>query len=999
KTGVPAKLQKVQENGVPDWLCRSEPDWNELQNLEENLRFTSERSVKQVVLRLAGSWTYWGFKFGYFKSELSAWNFFEAIVLELLGQFGAPNSPQLINTGLWWAYGMTKEEEGFYRFDTETGQIQKSECSYKHPTVSACFIIDVEDKITGEGGIYDLVLNEAKIFKFGAGSGVNFSRLRSKSEKISTGINSSGVLEFIKLSDYSASCIKSGGIERGSSKMAVLNISHPDIEDFCLWKTREEISNWLHSTKQYSEALQNLISCSFANIEETGIEPSKFFVRSKFSGNNTNVSVAIPDSFFRALEDDKDWKLKSKNGFEISVSARKIWNTVCFAAWFCGDPGVQYSDTINRWNTCKNSGFINASNPCSEYLFLDNTACTLASLNLKKFFDDFGNFDLERFLKSVRLWIQVLDISLSFAQYPTRKVCENTYLYRTIGLGFTNLGSLLMSLGISYESEEAEVLSALLTWCMTCQAYLVSSDIARELCPFPKFEENKNCFKDVLEAHVREYEKLKIKLKNLNIKEWIARTIKDITAWLDNASKQLLRSTTFRNAQVTCIAPTGTISFIMDAETTGIEPEYSLFKFKKLSDGGRLILLNDSFKQGLQILGYSSSAVEDIEKYVLGHKTLVGAPHINHSVLTSFGFDVNLLDHIERLILTEASLRNVFKIKNFDPEIINQLGIKTDTAVDKNTCLLDLLGFSNDQILQAEKFCFGHGSIVGAPNLKSEHYPVFKVAVSSHPDERISVEGHVKIVAACQKFVSGGISKTINLTRDSTVDEVSNAFLYAWKSGCKSITVYREGSKVDQPLNLLSQSVSTQSNFEVSKKTRKPLPMRRSGFTQKVRLGGQKVYLRTGEYEDGQLGEIFIDLSKEGAALRSIMNHFAIAVSIGLQYGVPLEEYVDAFIFTKYEPSGPVVGSPYIKTATSISDYIFRELAIHYLNRKDLAHVNDKFETDNSITQRGVNTKLELSNEALGFEGEACPECGNFTLIRSGSCLKCVTCGYSTGCS
>ncbi|MCS6961160.1 MAG: adenosylcobalamin-dependent ribonucleoside-diphosphate reductase [Deltaproteobacteria bacterium] len=996
KKDVPSFTVKIPEKELPLWLCPSKPDDKKLAELPENKRFGPEKSIKQVAHRLAGTWTYWGFKLGYFDTEEDAYNFYCEIVHCFIGQYAAPNSPQLINTGLWWAYGINKKDTGFYIWKEESKSIEESPCSYKHPCVSACFILEINDSLTRAGGIYDTLQTEARIFKYGAGAGLNYSSLRSKKEKIDSGFESSGALEFIKLSDFSAGTIKSGGIDRGSSKMAVLNVEHPDIEEFILWKARTEFSK--HMSELGKRLIQNNSGELFFSDNRRSDE-SSFSVQvqdladtvQKSPGGNTNVSVAIPNSFMQAVEEDRDWDLLDRSGKKVqSISARRIWDLLCFSAWFCGDPGVQFTDTINLWHTCKESGKIDASNPCSEYYFLGNTACNLASLNVKKFFCG-SNFLVEQFIHVSRLWALVLDISISFAQYPNREIAMRSHEFRTIGLGITNLGSLILSLAIPYDSQEARFLSCAILAILTLNSYRVSYELACSLGAFPKFDLNKKSMLDVIQRHCVETEKLVKDISNSNSLNCVANfeCLREILLKLATDARSWDK---FRNAQVTAIAPTGTISFILDCETTGIEPEFSYVKIKKLRGGSQMRLLNYAITEALEKLGYTRESCSEIEKYVTGHKTLVGAPCINHSTLLDRGFSPEDLNIVENLIMTKLSLREVFSPNNFSPSLLERLSSKLNRNVGKEACLLTFMGFNHDEIEQAEKFCFGNNSIVGAPNLRKEHFEIFRVANSLYSEERIPVEGHIKMIAEAQKFVSGGISKTVNLPQSASIEDVSRAFYLAWKLGAKSLTVYRDGSKIGQPLVSLKHDRQLEA-LSPHTPERRVLPARRSGFTQKVLIGGQKVYLRTGEYEDGKLGEIFIDLSKEGAALRSIMNHFAIAVSIGLQYGVPLEEYVDAFLYTKYEPSGPVVGSEHIKTATSISDYIFKELAVYYLNRKDL--IQSSSPTEN----RQKKTEIKHSSLNLGFEGEPCPKCGNFTLIRSGLCVRCVTCGYSTGCS
>lgn len=992
KNGVPAALRKRRVDNVPDWLCPSEPDWEVLNQLPEDKRFGPEKSAKQVALRLAGFWTYWGWILGYFTSEIDAKNFFDEVIVSFLGQYACPNSPQLLNSGLWWAYGISKKEEGFYIWDYQEDKVSESECAYKNPSVSACYILGVEDSLTRSGGIYDLLQTEAKIFKFGSGSGVNFSSLRSKAETIFSGARSSGAVEFLKLTDYSAGCIKSGGIDRGSSKMAVLDISHPDIEDFVTWKAVHEAGNIvLKNLKDFTlksgrfEQLKN-------RLTELGISFDRIFHDpGRIPGQNTNVSVRITEDFMKAVEADRDWTLVGKSGKEVAtVNARRLWNLICACSWFCGDPGIQFKETINRWNTCKADGEIMASNPCGEFLFLNNTSCNLASLNVKKFFA--GEFSFEKWSHLVRIWTIVLDISVSAGQYPSPAVAKACHDYRTLGLGVTNLGALLMSLAVPYDSDAGRLIAASILASLTAGAYYTSAELAEQLGEFPRFTANRESFLEVMNLHKSMAERTLAKADRVDSESLSEDLRLLIKILLTSAREHFDRGISigkFRNAQVSCVAPTGTISLLMDCDTTGIEPEFSIVKIKKLRGGGVIKICNSSFLEGLKRLGYSRNSIEEIEQYVTGHKTLAGAPFINHSSLLEKGFTTEDLDLLESMIMNHNSVRELFAVKNLDSRLLKNLGLMTDAELDPNQIILSVLGFSDFEIDSVDKYVYGHNTLKGAPNLRSDHLKIFQVSNSEHSQERISVDGHILMLAECQPFVSGGISKTVNLVESASLNDVHRTFWEAWRLGVKSLTVYRDNSKSGQPLTVRNYDPLNPN----SGLSRRPLPARRTGFTQKVRIGGQKIYLRTGEYEDGSLGEIFIDISKEGAAFRSIMNHFAIAVSIGLQYGVPLEEFVDAFVYTKYEPSGPVIGSEYIKTANSISDYIFRELAIHYLGRHEYAQNSGGNDDVSELIRQ------ELSPPQRGFEGEPCLECGNFTLVRSGNCLKCVYCGYSTGCN
>src|SRR4249920_1526303 len=1029
KAGVAAKLKKVEEETVPSWLWRSVPDTEALALLPESERFVSELSSKQVFDRLAGCWTYWGWKGNYFSSEEDAQAFFDELRFMLAKQMVAPNSPQWFNTGLHWAYGVDGPGQGHFYVDPFTGKLTKSKSAYEHPQPHACFIQSVADDLVNEGGIMDLWVREARLFKYGSGTGSNFSLLRGENEKLSGGGRSSGLMSFLKIGDRAAGAIKSGGTTRRAAKMVVVDIDHPDIESYINWKVIEEqkVAALVTGSKILSERL-NAILKACVNCEADGdgcfdpkcnpalkrdvkaarkakapdnaIRRVIQFARQGYtsihvpvydtdwdseayrtvSGQNSNNSVRVTDEFLRAVEADADWHLTFRKDGKVAktVKARELWEEIGSAAWACADPGIQFHTTINDWHTCPASGPIKASNPCSEYMFLDDTACNLASLNLMAFRREDGSFDVDAYEHAIRLWTVVLEIAVTMAQFPSRRIAQLSYEYRTLGLGYANIGGLLMASGIPYDSPEARSLCGALSAIMTGISYATSADMARELGPFPGFAQNREPMIRVMRNHARAargeaegYEDLKtapVPLDHASCPDpkLLARAMH---AW-ERAIK-LGREYGFRNAQATVIAPTGTIGLVMDCDTTGIEPDFALVKFKKLSGGGYFKIIKQAVPEALRTLGYRESDIAEIEAYAVGHGSLSNAPGINVSTLKAKGFDDEAITKVEKALPTAFDIKFAFNKWTFGEDFLRDtLKIAPEAIAAPGFDLLAAVGFGKREIEAANIHVCGAMTVEGAPHLKAEHYPVFDCA---NPCGRtgkryLSVESHIKMMAAAQPFISGAISKTINMPTDATVEDCKSAYLISWKLALKANALYRDGSKLSQPLqsqliaddededDVLEAFIDKPAAARVSAlavkmvekvverivvmRERERMPDRRKGYTQKAVVGGHKVYLRTGEYDDGRLGEIFIDMHKEGAALRSIINNFAIAVSLGLQYGVPLDEYVDAFTFTRFEPQGPVQGNDSIKYATSILDYVFRELAVSYQGRFDLAHVD-----------------------------------------------------------
>jgi ribonucleoside-diphosphate reductase alpha chain len=1157
KAGVPKALKRVEEETVPSWLWRSVADDDALASLPLKERTRGENSAKEVFNRLAGTWTYWGWKGNYFNSEEDALAFYDEQCFMLATQKCAPNSPQWFNTGLHWAYGIDGPSQGHHYVDHETGKLVKSKTAYEHPQPHACFIQSVSDDLVNEGGIMDLWVREARLFKYGSGTGSNFSSLRGEGERLSGGGKSSGLMSFLKIGDRAAGAIKSGGTTRRAAKMVVVDVDHPDVENYIAWKVKEEekVASLVTGSKIVKKHLTAIMKAC-VNCEGPGgdcfeieknpalkravkdarknMVPDNYIKRviqfakqgytdisfdtydtdwdgeayRTVSGQNSNNSVRVTDEFLKAVETNGDWDLIGRTNGKVykTLKAAELWDKIGHAAWASADPGIQFHSTINDWHTCPASGEIRASNPCSEYMFLDDTACNLASLNLLQFREPASNkFDIESFEHAVRLWTVVLEISVMMAQFPSKEIARLSYDYRTLGLGFANIGGLLMIAGIPYDSHEGRSICAAISAIMTGISYATSAEMARELGPFAGFAKNRDHMLRVMRNHRRAaygaavgYEGVRTTPVPLDENDLSDKSLAAAARKAWDKAVELGEAHGYRNAQSTVVAPTGTIGLVMDCDTTGIEPDFALVKFKKLAGGGYFKIINQSVPEALRTLGYTAEQIEKIIGYAVGHGTLSDAPALNHAQLKAKGFGDEQIAKIEAGLASAFDIKFVFNKWAIGEEFCKTVLKLNDVQLnDFSFDMLAHLGFSKADIDKANIHVCGAMTLEQAPGLRDEHLPVFDCA---NPCGRIgkrylSVESHIRMMAASQSFISGAISKTINMPNDASVDECAAAYMMSWKLGVKANALYRDGSKLSQPLSsqliadeddegedavesLLAKAPVQRVETIVEKiveriveraADRDKLPSRRKGYTQKAVVGGHKVYLRTGEYDDGKLGEIFIDMHKEGAALRAMMNNFAIAVSVGLQYGVPLEEFVDAFTFTKFEPAGMVQGNESIKNATSILDYVFRELAVSYLGRHELAHVEasemgfdalgkgvgednkpsvpaQRFVSSGFVRKQNLANvvvmpqssaahspahalqmraaesvgglalaepaavaytydtpapSMDLRSQAKmkGYEGDTCGECGNYTMVRNGTCLKCDTCGSTSGCS
>jgi len=1151
-----------------------------------------ETDSRQVFHRLAGCWRHWGEKYGYFDTPADAQAFYDELCHMLAQQVAAPNSPQWFNTGLHYAYGIEGVPQGHYYVDPDIGQVTRSKNAYERPQPHACFILSVKDDLVNEGGIMDLWTREARIFKYGSGVGTNFSKIRGENERLSGGGKSSGLMSFLRVGDRSAGAIKSGGTTRRAAKMVCLDIDHPDIETFVRWKVVEEqkVANLVTGSQVNQKHLNAIIKACHVNSEsgqgqaepntdprrnaglrkaiaeaklasvplnyiqrviqlagqgytaiefptyDTGYESEAYLT---VSGQNSNNSVRIPNEFFQSVESGGDWNLTSRTGNMVTktLKAKELWDDICYSAWASADPGIQYDTTINEWHTCPVDGRINASNPCSEYMFLDDTACNLASINLVKFYDQKTcTFDLEGYRHAIRLWTIVLEISVLMAQFPSRDIAQLSYNFRTLGLGYANIGALLMQMAIPYDSSQARAIAGALTAILGGESYATSAEMAALLGPFPSYEQNAEHMKRVIRNHRRaaynatgeQYESLSVLPVGIDPDECPTDMLKAARQAWDKAI-ELGEKHGFRNAQVTVLAPTGTIGLLMDCDTTGVEPDFALVKFKKLAGGGYFKIINQSIPSALNRLGYSADEIDDVVAYCVGRKTLRDAPFINHESLADYGFTQESLAKVEKALENAFEIGFAFNKWTLGEDFCREkLGFTLEQLNDWSFNMLQSLGFTKEQIEAANEFVCGAMTIEGAPHLQPEHYPVFDCAnkCGKRGQRFIHAEGHIRMMAAAQPFLSGAISKTINLPSDADIEAIDKAYMLSWKLGLKANALYRDCSKLSQPLNASSDEAAAaileaslegedsgaEASLSMSQQEaiahaaqklvyryiskRRVMPSRRKGYTQKARVGGHKVYLRTGEFEDGSLGEIFVDMHREGAAFRSLMNCFAIAISLGLQYGVPLEEFVEAFVFTRFEPNGSVIGHENIKMSTSVIDYIFRELALSYLGRTDLVQVKpedlrgdtvgkpdqvpDFFDEEDGGEFEGVapgiarnesdsvGYRSAAANEAevvadpqaplpfegnskatgsptymleqeqrrklkpaeplpktevkpaprggsavatvtlaeqirqarlKGYEGDPCMACGAFTLVRNGVCLKCDSCGETSGCS
>ena len=1087
KTGIPQR----DENG------------NVLTDPEGNPLTGSEHSIKEVVHRMAGCWRDWGEKNSYFDTPDDAQAFYDEVAFMILKQMGAPNSPQWFNTGLNFAYGTTGPAQGHFYVDQKSGEVRESEDAYGRPQAHACFIQSVSDDLVNEGGIFDLAIREARVFKFGSGSGTNYSNLRSGGEKLSGGGSSSGLMSFLKIFDSAAGAIKSGGTTRRAAKMVIVDIDHPDVEKFIEWKAKEEdkVASLVAGSRICSRFLQAIVEEAIANGVDRKANPRlqnliqnalsravpmSYIIRvlalveqgytsldfeeynsnyeseayHTVGGQNSNNTVRVTNEFMKAVENNDLWQLRERTSGKIAkaVNARDLWEKILLSAWKCADPGLQFDTTINEWHTCPESGRINASNPCSEYMFLDDTACNLASLNLIYFIDEAsGKVKVRELQHASHLWTIVLEISVLMAHFPSKDIARLSYEFRTLGLGFANMGTVLMVLGIPYDSPKALAIAGAISAIMTGQAYLTSAEMAHDLGTFAGYGANSKDMLRVIRNHRRaarnmseeEYEGLSVKPRGIDA-EYCSKELFEAAGKVWDEALQKGKKYGYRNAQVSVIAPTGTIGLVMDCDTTGIEPEFAIVKFKKLAGGGYFKIVNQSVHKALERLGYTDAQIDDIEHYCKGHGTLAGSPSINRQWLKSRGFTDDKIEVVESQLDTVFDIRFAFNKWILGEDFCAALGFSDDQLNDPDFDMLLALGATLEDAEAANDYVCGTMTIEGAPHLKLEHLAVFDCASKCGKKglRYIKHMAHIRMMSAVQPFISGAISKTVNMPGTATTAEIGEVYQSAWQHMVKAVTVYRDGSKLSQPLNISSYQdldevimLGTEESLDETKgpkevqerivervyhrSERRYLPKRRKGYIREAYVGGHKVFLRTGEYEDGSLGEVFIDMYKEGASFKGLLNCFAVLASKALQYGMPLEELVDSFTFTRFEPAGTVQGHNAIKNSTSILDYVFRSIGYDYLGRKDFVHVKAVDELldgdEGKQKSNGTSDTAKVAEPALlvhaesshtsarqsqayqakvqGSTGEQCENCGSMRVKQNGTCKVCEDCGMTTGCS
>lgn len=981
----------------------------------------SEHSIKQVAHRIAGCWRHWGEKYGYFASPEDAQIFYEEMVYMIIGQYAAPNSPQWFTTGLSWAYGINGPAQGHSYVDPMTKKLEYSKDAYSRSQPHACFIQSIDDDLVTGRGIFSLLTREARVFKYGSGTGSNFSELRGKGERLSGGGTSSGLVSFLKIFDAAAGSIKSGGTTRRAAKMVCLNLDHPEIEDFIWWKAREEekVAGLVVGSKILNKRLSTLIELSkkrqqplqeaaarkaLKKAANDGI-PLSYLLRAldvasqgyslplrefdtyyeseaylTVSGQNSNNSVRIPNEFFERLHTQKEWELKARTTGEVvkKISAEKLWDDIAYCAWASADPGVQYDTTINEWHTCPEDGRINASNPCSEYMFLDDTACNLASINVIQFYDDrTGKFDVEGYRHALRLWTIALEISVAMAQFPSEEIALKSYLFRTLGLGYANLGTLLMLKGIPYDSEEGRAIAEALAAIMTGDAYAASAEMACVLGPFEGYERNKQQMLRVIRNHRRAayddngYEKLTILPHPLHQHLCPSELLEAAHDSWDTALERGLQYG-YRNAQVTVIAPTGTIGLVLGCDTTGIEPDYSLIKFKKLAGGGYFKIVNNSVPKALCGLGYSEQQIRDIITYCLGHGSLERSPGINRDSLRARGLNEEQLNTVDKELRNAMDIRFVFNPwtlgEKFYAQVVNERGGD----------FLQTLGFSEKELDAANEYICGTMTLEGAPHLKEEHYPVFDCAnkCGKKGKRYIHPYGHLKMVAAVQSFISGAISKTINMPREWTVKQIKSTYYDAWKMMIKAVALYRDGSKLSQPLNatleeypelqkILAEEVDDDAVTREVQKT--------------VMLGSRGLVL-SGKLKEGTLAAVQVAMEGMTPVQEAVITALVNSINLSLQQGIPPRVIA--------EQSLRVEGHPVVQEL-----YTF---LVEFAAKQASASPAPSFIP--APTGQSWSNLLSGTPQQKGEKVKCC-SCGAFQLRQNGTCMLCEVCGETSGCS
>lgn len=954
-----------------------------------NTKEGRETSVRQPIYRIAHTIADFGEKFNYFSTPSDRQTFEEELMYLLLHQRAAFNSPVWFNCGLYHQYGIEGQGGAFY-WDFAKNQVLETKTAYRNPQCSACFILSVTDTLPG---IFDLIKTESHIFKYGSGAGANFSSLRSRFERLSGGGFSSGMMSFLRVFDRAAGATKSGGTTRRAAKMVVVNMDHPEIEDFINWKVNEE------------KKVAALIAAGY----DTDFNGEAY---GTVSGQNSNNSIRITDEFMKAYEEDGEWQTKMTTTGEPykTYKARDLMDKIAQAAWHCADPGVQFDTTINEWHTSPNTARINASNPCSEYMFLDDSACNLASINLMKFIDEQGNFDVAAFRHAVRIFLIAMEIEVDLSAYPTAKIAQNSHDYRPLGLGYANLGTMLMVNGVPYDSPEGQAISGAITAIMCGHAYKTSAELAAVKGPFAGYTRNRAPMLNVMNKHRAAAYRIDEKSCPSPLLEAARQDWDEAVALGEQFG--------YRNSQTTVIAPTGTIGLLMDCDTTGVEPDFAVVKFKKLAGGGSMKIVNQAVNRALVNLGYSPAERKEIIEYAIGSGSLAGNTPINATSLKTKGLTDEDIAKVEKALPAAFDINFVFNTYVLGPATLERLGVSAEEEAKPGFSLLKKLGYSISEIEASnEKIC-GTQMLEGAPHLKKEHYAVFDCANTCGPKGQryISPMAHVRMMAAVQPFISGAISKTVNLPNSASVDDIKEVYVESWKLGVKALAVYRDGSKLSQPLNAKrtedEKTTETPTPATVSAPKRRRLADERQAITHKFQIAGHEGYLTVGLFEDGTPGEIFITMAKQGSVINGLMDAFATSISIALQYGVPLEALVKKFSHSRFEPSG-FTSNPQIRIAKSIVDYIGRYLAIKFLNEEALQTIGVHSDSPASSSQTPLNLTVEpvvvkeapvteaaetVDNleEQPATDAPLCPNCGSMT-FKSGTCYTCLNCGSTTG--
>lgn len=959
-----------------------------------------ETSAKQAVYRIAHSFADFGEKFGYFASKDERIRYEEELLHLLITQKAAFNSPVWFNVGHYHQYKIDGQGGGFY-WNFKEEKVLKTETAYRNPQCSACFILSVKDSLPE---IFELIKTESHIFKYGSGSGANFSPLRSRFEKLSGGGTSSGMMSFLRVFDRAADSVKSGGTTRRAAKMVVVDIDHPEIEDFINWKVREE------------KKVQALIEAGYSsdfNGEAYGT----------VSGQNSNNSIRVPDEFMKAVEADGEWSTRTRTNGDIykTYKARDLMDMISKAAWQCADPGLQFDTTVNEWHTSPNTDRIYASNPCSEYMFLNDSACNLASINLAKFVDDHGKFDIAGYRNACRIMFISQEIAVDFSSYPTQLIAQNSHDYRPLGLGYANLGTLLMLRGIGYDSEEGRAIAGALTAIMCGHAYKTSAELAAVKGAFNGYAKNRAPMLNVMRKHRAAAYRIDEKACPTNLLEAARQDWDEAVALGEQFG--------YRNSQATVIAPTGTIGLLMDCDTTGIEPDFALVKYKKLAGGGAMKIVNNAVQKALSNLGYSATEQRDIIDYALGTGTLEGNTAVNRAVLLAKGLTGDEVSALEKTLKSAFDIRHSFNRYVLGDAALDRLGVTKDDETDPGFSLLNKLGFTETEIESSNEIICGTQMLEGAPHLKKEHYPVFDCAnkCGARGVRFLSPMSHVQMMAAVQPFISGAISKTINMPHDATVEDVAEVYIQSWKLGLKAVALYRDGSKLSQPLNIQKKKEEEKEDGDAPVAAtpgtfvpkRRRMPDERRAITHKFSVAGHEGYLTLGLFEDGQLGEIFITMNKTGSMIAGLMDAYATTMSIALQYGVPTSTWVRKFMNSRFEPSG-FTKNPQIRIAKSIVDYIARYIGLKCLTPEEqyeLGLISENPTTDDSVIESGIAVQdqpvvtpttpsseqaaLPLEEEpklkSLAGDAPICNKCGMLMKMKTGACYTCTNCGNTSG--